>query len=124
MFMLLEMVRASIRKEMAPVFSGLITLLVNHHRFPHFHLEDRFDRTRSSTRETNNDETTFLHSKNGKMLKTFRIFVIRHKNCLLKENLEKNEESSRISILDKVAQFSRKFENRRVCRFAVGGTGR
>lgn len=34
MFMLLEMVRASIRKEMAPVFSGSITLFVNRHRFP------------------------------------------------------------------------------------------
>ena len=34
MFMLLEMVRASIRKEMAPVFGGSITLLVNRHRFP------------------------------------------------------------------------------------------
>lgn len=32
--MLLEMVRASIRKEMAPVFGGSITLLVNRHRFP------------------------------------------------------------------------------------------
>lgn len=30
----LKMVRASIRKEMALVFSGSITLLVNRHRFP------------------------------------------------------------------------------------------